>query len=76
LDQSGHPGKQITGGKIPVWASKCGESTHYVAPFNLTDGSFIGSVKWSDLGFASAESVTDVWGEKSLGSFRWVIPQF
>jgi len=68
VDQSGHPGTQVTGGVHPVWLSDAGDGSRYVALFNLNDIPSKITVRWSDLGFTNATSVRDLWNRIDLGS--------
>jgi len=69
VDQSGNPAVQVTGGVTPVWMADAGNGYEYVALFNLNAFPMNITVKWSDLGFANATSVRDVWNRINLGSF-------
>ena len=69
IDQSEHPGTQVRGGFTPVWVSDTNDGYEYVALFNLNAFPTQVTVRWSDLGFAAAASVRDVWNRINLGSF-------
>src|ERR1700758_2505137 len=69
IDQSGHPATQVRGGFTPVWVSDTDDGYEYVALFNLNAFPTKVTVKWSDLGFATATSVRDVWNRSNLGGF-------
>ena len=69
VDQSGHPGRQITGGNTPVWAAKTDDGSYYVALFNLSDTPSAATVNWNNLGFSSAAIVADVWRKRPVGNF-------
>jgi hypothetical protein len=69
IDQSTHPGAQVRGGFTPVWVSDTGDGYEYVALFNLNAFPTKVTVNWSDLGFANALSVRDVWNRIDLGGF-------
>ena len=70
VDQSGHPGQQISGGDTPVWASALGDGTYYVALFNLNAFPSRVEFPWSSLGFANATQVRDLWNHLDLGNFN------
>ncbi len=55
VDQSAHPGLQVTGGNTPVWAANQGNGTCSVALFNLNGGSSTATVNWNSLGFNRQE---------------------
>jgi alpha-galactosidase len=78
VDQSGHPGKQITAGFNQVWASSLGNGSFYVALFNLNDVTSQVSVDWNALGFVNASQVRDLWTHTNLGPangrFTTVLP--
>ncbi len=67
VDQSGLPAVQVTGGPQPVWMSKQGDGSIYVAVYNLNGLSSKVTVRWSDLGFRHALAVRDVWNHTNLG---------
>jgi alpha-galactosidase len=67
VNQSGHPAKQIMGGFTPVWESNLGNGTYYVALFNMNAFPLPITVDWSDLGFAAALEVRDLWSHADLG---------
>jgi alpha-galactosidase len=69
IDQSGHPAAQMFGGYTPVWVSDAGDGSDYVALFNLNAFPTKVTVNWSDLGFATAGSVRDVWNRINLSGF-------
>jgi alpha-galactosidase len=68
VDQSGHPGIQVKGGAQPVWVADAGDGSVYVALYNLNGLTSDITVRWSDLGFASAASVRDIWNRIDLGA--------
>lgn len=64
VDQSGHPGQQITtgsDGETPVWAAKEDDGSYVVALFNLNANTATATVNWSDLGFSGGALVFDLW---------------
>jgi alpha-galactosidase len=67
VDQSGHPATQVTGGAQPVWVADTGDGNLYVALFNFNAFPSKITVRWSDLGFANATAVRDVWNRIDLG---------
>jgi len=67
VDQSGHPGVQISGGYTPVWVSDLGNGNYYVALFNLNAFPTRVTVDWADVGFTGALSVRDIWEHRELG---------
>ena len=69
VDQSGHPANQIAGGMTPVWVSDLGDGSFYIALFNLNGFPSPVTVKWSDLNFADAPNVRDVWNRRDLGRY-------
>ena len=69
VDQSGRPANQIAGGMTPVWVSDLGDGSFYVALFNLNAFPSPVTVKWSDLDFADAPNVRDVWNRRDLGRY-------
>ncbi|WP_263383070.1 alpha-galactosidase D [Granulicella arctica] len=68
VDQSGHPGVQVTGGAQPVWIADAGRGSYYVALYNLNGMPGAVTVRWSDLGFGGAARVRDVWNRIDLGA--------
>jgi alpha-galactosidase len=69
VDQSGSPAVQMSGGFHQVWMSNPGNGTVYVALYNLNDFPDRVDVRWSDLGFANATAVRDLWAQADLGAF-------
>jgi alpha-galactosidase len=69
IDQSEHPATQVRGGFTPVWVSDTDDGYEYVAIFNLNAFPTKVTVMWSDLGFATAARVRDVWNRINLGGF-------
>jgi len=70
VDQSGHPGQQITtgsDGNTPVWGTDTSDRSYYVALFNLNASNASATVTWSELGFSGSARVYDLWTHKSLG---------
>jgi alpha-galactosidase len=78
VDQSGHPAKQVTGGFTPVWLSKIGNGSYYVAIFNLNAFPTRVTIDWKNLGFLGASGMRDLWSHAELGpayqSFSSVLP--
>lgn len=68
VDQSGHPGIQVRGGAQPVWVADAGDGSLYVAIYNLNGLASDVTVRWSDLGFANAVNVRDIWNRLDLGA--------
>ncbi len=66
VDQSGHPGVQVTGGAQPVWVAEAGDGSLYVALYNLNGLPSQVTVPWSDLGFTQALRVRDLWNSIDL----------
>jgi len=69
VDQSAHPGLQVTGGNTPVWAANQGNGTFSVALFNLNGGSSTATVNWNSLGLSGSATVRDLWAHRDLGNF-------
>ena len=69
VDQSGHPGVQMTGGYHPVWMADTGDRYVYIALYNLNAFADRVDVRWSDLGFQNASAVRDIWSQTDLGAF-------
>jgi hypothetical protein len=70
VDQSGHPGHQITtgsDGNTPVWAASPCDGSYDVALFNLNPSSASASVTWIQLGFSGPAQVYDRWTHQPLG---------
>ena len=78
VDQSGHPGVQVTGGAQPVWVADAGDGSLYVALYNLNGLPSQVTVPWSDLGFAQALRVRDLWNRIDLSptpqGFTTILP--
>lgn len=81
VDQSGHPGKQMTtgtDGQTPIWVSRDSDGTYVVALFNLNATSANVSVSWSDLGFNGNALVFDLWNHtrpmKAQSSYSVLLP--
>jgi alpha-galactosidase len=78
VDQSGHPGVQVTGGAQPVWVADAGDGSFYVALYNLNGLPSQVIVPWSDLGFTQALQVRDLWNSINLSptpsSFTTILP--
>jgi hypothetical protein len=71
VDQSGHPGQQITtgsDGNTPVWAAETCDGTYNVALFNLNTSSASATVTLSELGLSGPAQVYDLWTHKPLGA--------
>jgi len=77
INQSGHPATQVLGGNQPVWVSSLGNSTYYVAIFNLDDVSTIAHVPWNLVGVNGALSIRDLWNHTnqtpSFGSYSTIL---
>ena len=77
INQSGHPATQVLGGNQPVWVSSLGNSTYYVAIFNLDDVSTIAHVPWNLVGVNGALSIRDLWNHTnqtpSLGTYSTIL---
>lgn len=78
VDQSGHPAVQVTGGAQPVWVADARDGSLYVALYNLNGLPSQVTVPWSDLGFASALRVRDLWNHIDLSAtsrgFSTILP--
>lgn len=78
VDQSGHPGVQITGGAHPVWVADAGDGSLYVALYNLNGMPSQVTVPWSELGFKQALRVRDLWNRidltPTLQDFTTILP--
>jgi alpha-galactosidase len=81
VDQSGHPGQQVTAGtdgNTPVWAADNGDGSYSVALFNLNASTTSAAVTWSQLGFSGSARVYDLWKHQPLGeisdSFSVTLP--
>jgi hypothetical protein len=78
VDQSGHPAVQVTGGAHPVWVADAGDGSVYVALYNLNGLPSLVTVPWSDLGFAQARRVRDLWNRIDLSAaprgFTTILP--
>jgi alpha-galactosidase len=78
VDQSGHPAVQVTGGAHSVWVADAGDGSLYVALYNLNGLPSQVTIPWSDLGFARALRVRDLWNHIDLAAapqgFTTVLP--
>jgi alpha-galactosidase len=78
VDQSGHPAVQVTGGPQPAWVAEAGDGSLYVALYNLNGLPSKVTVPWTDLGFAQAVRVRDLWNRIDLaaapGSLTTILP--
>src|SRR5258708_13657582 len=63
---------------IPVWVSDLGDSSYYVAIFNLNAFPTRVRVNWRDLGFLGAFGMRDLWNHAEIKppyeSFSHVLP--
>ena len=78
VDQSGNPGVQVTGGAQPVWVANAGDGSLYVALYNLNGLPSQVTIPWSDLGFAQALRIRDLWNRidlsPTLQGFTTILP--